>query len=387
MGKFSDFDLSAEEMIGLRQQIHSHPELAYEEFMTSDLVAERLASWGYSVDRGLGGTGVVGTLKVGDGTRRLGIRADMDALPIHETTGLPYASKSPGKMHACGHDGHTAMLLSAAKHLARSRDFNGTLNLVFQPAEEGHAGARRMIQEGFFQKFPCDAMFAMHNMPGYPAGKFGFMAGPFMASADRVTVKIIGKGGHGAVPHKTIDPVVVCASVVMALQTIVSRNVAPLDTAIISVGAIRAGEVSSVIADFAEMLITVRSLKEDVRLLLKKRITEVIHAQSAVFGATAEIIYSSNYPVLVNHAAETAFARQVALEFAGEEGLIEDFQPFTGAEDFAYFLRECPGCYFIIGNGDGEGGCMIHNPGYDFNDQILSTGAGYWVTLARRFLV
>jgi hippurate hydrolase len=279
------------------------------------------------------------------------------------------------------------MLLSAAKHLARSRDFNGTLNLVFQPAEEGHAGARRMIQEGFFQKFPCDAMFAMHNMPGYPAGKFGFMAGPFMASADRVTVKIIGKGGHGAVPHKTIDPVVVCASVVMALQTIVSRNVAPLDTAIISVGAIRAGEVSSVIADFAEMLITVRSLKEDVRLLLKKRITEVIHAQSAVFGATAEIIYSSNYPVLVNHAAETAFARQVALEFVGEEGLIEDFQPFTGAEDFAYFLRECPGCYFIIGNGDGEGGCMIHNPGYDFNDQILSTGAGYWVTLARRFLV
>jgi hippurate hydrolase len=386
MGKMVDLDLSIEEMIGLRQQIHSNPELAYQEFMTSDLVAERLASWGYSVDRGLGGTGVIGTLKVGNGTRKLGIRADMDALPIHETTGLPYASKVPGKMHACGHDGHTAMLLAAAKHLAQAKDFNGTLNLVFQPAEEGHAGARRMIQEGFFDKFPCDAMFAMHNMPGYPAGKLGFMAGSFMASADRVTVKILGKGGHGAVPHKTIDPVVVCASVVMALQTIVSRNVAPLDTAIVSVGAIHAGQASNVIADFADMLITVRALKEDVRALLEKRIIEVIHAQSAVYGATAEIVYSSNYPVLVNHVEETEFARQVGLELVGEEGILGDFQPFTGSEDFAYFLQKCPGCYFIIGNGDGEGGCMIHNPGYDFNDQILSTGASYWALLARRFL-
>lgn len=382
-----ELDSSMQEMIELRHRIHAHPELGYQEFMTSDLVAERLTAWGYEVHRGLAETGVVGTLKVGNGSRRLGLRADMDALPIHESTGLAYASKVAGKMHACGHDGHTAMLLAAARQLAQDRNFNGTLHLIFQPAEEGLAGARRMLEEGLFEKFPCDAIFALHNMPGYAAGKLGFMAGPFMASADRVTVKIIGKGGHGAVPHKTIDPVVVCASIVMALQTIVSRNISPLDTAIITVGAIHAGQVSTVIADFADMLITVRALKEEVRAVLEKRIVEVIHAQAAVFAARAEITYRSSYPVLVNDAEQTAFARQVGVELVGEENLLADLQPFTGSEDFAWLLRARPGCYFIIGNGDEEGGCMIHNPGYDFNDQIMPIGARYWALLAQRFLV
>jgi hippurate hydrolase len=391
MVKVAELEASVEEMIGLRHQIHANPELGYQEFMTGDLVAERLAAWGYAVDRGLAGTGVVGTLRLGDGSRRLGLRADMDALPIHETTGLPYASKVAGKMHACGHDGHTAMLLAAARHLAQTRNFNGTLNLIFQPAEEGLAGARRMLSEGVLEKFPCDAVFALHNMPGYPAGKLGFMAGPFMASADRVTVKVIGKGGHGAVPHKTIDPVVVCSAIVMALQTIVSRNIAPLDTAIITVGSIHAGQASNIIADFADMLITVRALREEVRAVLEKRIIEVIHAQAAVYGATAEVIYHSSYPVLINDAEQTAFARRVGVELVGEANILSNFQPFTGSEDFAYFLQACPGCYFIIGNGDGdgsgEGGCMIHNPGYDFNDGIMPIGASYWALLAQRFLV
>ncbi|HKR39932.1 MAG TPA: amidohydrolase, partial [Paraburkholderia sp.] len=242
-----------EEMIALRHEIHAHPELGFEEFVTSDLVAQRLTEWGYEVHRGLGGTGVVGTLKVGDGKQRLGLRADMDALPIHENTGLDYASRIPGKMHACGHDGHTAMLLAAAKHLAQSRNFSGTLHLIFQPAEEGLGGAKRMLDEGLFERFPCDAVFAMHNMPGFPTGKLGFRAGPFMASSDTVIIDIDGRGGHGAVPHKAIDPVVVCANVVLALQTIVSRNVPPLDMAIVTVGAIHSGDAPNVIPQTAQM--------------------------------------------------------------------------------------------------------------------------------------
>ncbi|SAL02181.1 amidohydrolase [Caballeronia arationis] len=381
-----DFLASHDEMIALRRQIHSHPELGYQEFMTSDLVAERLREWGYEVHRGLAGTGVVGTLTCGDGPRRIGLRADMDALPVHEQTGLPYASVTPGKMHACGHDGHTAMLLAAAKHLAQTRDFNGTLHLVFQPAEEGLAGARRMLEEGLLERFPCDAVFAMHNMPGFPAGHLGFRAGPFMASADQVTVRVIGRGGHGAMPHMTVDPVVVCAAIVFALQTVVSRNVAPLDMAVITVGAIHAGEASNVIPDEARMNISVRALRPDVRDELERRITRVIEAQAAVYGARAEVNYEASYPVLVNDAEMTAFAQEVAREWLGEERLIADLQPLTGSEDFAWFLRRCRGCYLIIGNGDGEGSCMVHNPGYDFNDDILMTGAGYWVRLVKSFL-
>jgi hippurate hydrolase len=376
-----------EEMIALRRSIHAHPELAYEEFATGALVAERLREWGYTVHRGLGQTGVVGQLKVGNGTRRLGLRADMDALPIHENTGLPYASKLPGKMHACGHDGHTAMLLAAAKHLAREKSFDGTLNLIFQPAEEGLAGAKKMLDDGLFEQFPCDAVFAMHNMPGFPTGKFGFMPGSFMASSDTVIIKVIGRGGHGAVPHKAVDPVVVCAQIVLALQSIVSRNVAPLDMSIITVGAIHAGEAPNVIPETAEMRLSVRALRPEVRDLLQQRITEVATGQAAVFGARAEVDYQRRYPVLVNDADMTALARQVALDWLGEDGLIRDMQPLTGSEDFAFLLERCAGSYLIIGNGDGEGGCMVHNPGYDFNDACLATGAAYWVKLAQTFLV
>jgi hippurate hydrolase len=381
-----DMQASTEEMIQLRQSIHAHPELGYQEFMTSDLVAERLAEWGYEVQRGLAGTGLVGTLKAGDGTRSIGLRADMDALPVNEQTGLPYASVHPGKMHACGHDGHTAMLLAAAKQLAKTRAFNGTLNLIFQPAEEGLAGARRMLDDGVLTQFPCDAVFAMHNMPGFPAGKLGFRAGPFMASADQVTVRVIGYGGHGAMPHKTVDPIVVCAAIVFALQTIVSRNVAPLDMAVITIGAIHAGEASNVIPDEANMNISVRALRPEVRDALEQRIRDVVQAQAAVYGARAEVTYEASYPVLVNDAAMTDFASGVARDWVGDDGMIADLQPLTGSEDFAWFLQKCPGCYLIIGNGDGEGSCMVHNPGYDFNDDILMTGAGYWVRLVERFL-
>ncbi|MEX3897071.1 M20 aminoacylase family protein [Paraburkholderia sp. BR10954] len=376
-----------QEMVALRHSIHAHPELAYEEFATGDLVAERLREWGYTVHRGLGQTGVVGQLKLGNGTRRLGLRADMDALPIHETTGLPYASKRPGKMHACGHDGHTAMLLAAARYLAHEKSFDGTLNLIFQPAEEGLAGAKKMLDDGLFERFPCDAVFAMHNMPGFPTGKLGFMPGSFMASSDTVIIKVIGRGGHGAVPHKAVDPVVVCAQIVLALQSIVSRNIAPLDMSIITVGAIHAGEAPNVIPETAEMRLSVRALRPEVRDHLQQRITEVATGQAAVFGARAEVDYQRRYPVLVNDAAMTALARQVALDWLGEDGLIRDMQPLTGSEDFAFLLERCAGSYLIIGNGDGEGGCMVHNPGYDFNDACLATGAAYWVKLAQTFLV
>ncbi|MCY1340043.1 Hippurate hydrolase [compost metagenome] len=289
--------------------------------------------------RGLGGTGVVGTLRHGDGPA-IGLRADMDALPIRETTGLPYASKIDGKMHACGHDGHTATLLAAARYLAAHKSFRGTLHVIFQPAEEGMGGAREMIKDGLFRLFPCDAVFALHNMPGHPTGKFGFLPGPFMASSDTVTIRVTGRGGHGAVPHRAVDPVVACASMVMALQSVVSRNVNPLDMAIVTVGAIEAGEVH----------------------------------------------YDRRYPVLVNDPATTELAREVAREWLGEGGLIGDMVPLTGSEDFSFMLEECPGCYLIVGNGDGEGGCMVHNPGYDFNDECLPLAATYWVRLVERYL-
>ncbi|SDC62024.1 M20 aminoacylase family protein [Paraburkholderia lycopersici] len=375
-----------EEMIALRHEIHAHPELGFEEFVTSDLVAQRLTEWGYEVHRRLGGTGVVGTLKAGDGKRRLGLRADMDALPVQESTGLDYASRIPGKMHACGHDGHTAMLLAAAKHLAQSRQFNGTLHLIFQPAEEGLGGAKRMLDEGLFERFPCDAVFAMHNMPGFPTGKLGFRAGPFMASSDTVIIDIDGRGGHGAVPHKAIDPVVVCANVVLALQTIVSRNVPPLDMAIVTVGAIHSGDAPNVIPQTAQMRLSVRALRPEVRDLLQERITALVHAQAGAYGATARIDYQRRYPVLVNDEAMTAFAQDVARDWLGDDGLIHDMAPLTGSEDFSFLLERCAGSYLIIGNGDGEGGCMVHNPGYDFNDDCLATGAAYWVHLAERFL-
>jgi hippurate hydrolase len=381
---------AAPEMVALRRQIHAHPELAFEEFATSDLVAGRLAEWDYEVDRGLGGTGVVGTLRLGAGSRSLGLRADMDALPIQETTGLPYASQQPGKMHACGHDGHTAILLSAARCIAQERGFDGTLHLIFQPAEEGLGGGRRMVEDGLFERFPCDAMFALHNMPGFPVGKFGFKEGSFMASSDSVTVTVTGRGGHGSAPHLAADPVVAAAHIIVALQTIVSRNVDPRDMAVISVGAIHGGDAPNVIPDSVLMRLTVRAYRPEIRALLRERITALVQAQAATLGVTAEVDYHWRYPALVNDVASTQFARQVALDWLGEDGLLPPLQTLTGSEDFSFMLEKCPGSYLIVGNGEGEhhatGGCMVHNPGYDFNDAILPVAASYWVQLVRRFL-
>jgi len=374
-----------DEMIALRHRIHAHPELGFKEFATSELVAGQLREWGYQVTTGVGRTGVVGTLKNGEG-RSLGLRADMDALPIQETSGVPHASRVEGVMHACGHDGHTATLLAAAQHLARSRNFKGTLQLIFQPAEEGLGGARAMLDDGLFERFPCDAVFALHNIPGHPAGHLGFYSGPFMASADTVTIKVIGHGGHGAVPHKAVDPVLVCASIVVALQSIVSRNINPQEMAIITVGSIHSGIASNVIPASADMSLSVRALTPEVRQLLERRITDLVHGQAASFGAQAQIDYQHCHPVLINHPQETALARDVAREWLGEEHLIDDLKPFTASEDFAFMLEKCPGSYLVIGNGPGEGGCQLHNPGYDFNDACLPIGASYWVKLAERFL-
>jgi hippurate hydrolase len=371
------------EATALRHRIHANPELGFEEFATSDLVAECLEKWGYEVTRGLGATGVVGTLRRGPGPS-LGLRADMDALPIEEETNLAHASRNAGKMHACGHDGHTATLLAAARHIAQSASFSGTLHLIFQPAEEGKGGAARMIEDGLLEQFPCDAVFAMHNMPGIPVGKFGFLSGPFLASADTVTVRVNGRGGHGAVPHKAVDPILVCCAIVMALQSVVSRNVDPQETAIISVGSIHAGAVSNVIPQSAEMILTVRALKREVRELLEQRIAEVVHGQAASFGATAEIDYLRLYPVLVNSEAQTELARDVARSWLGEEHLVDDLRPLTGSEDFAFVLEKCPGSYLVTGNGDS---LPLHHPGYDFNDDVLAIGATYWVKLVERFLV
>ena len=376
-----------EHWVKTRRDIHAHPELRYEENRTADIVANRLRELGYQVETGIGKTGVVGVLhgEMGPG-KSIGLRADMDALPIQERNEFPHASRHPGKMHACGHDGHVAMLLGAAQEFAENCDFQGSVVLIFQPAEEGLAGARRMIEEGVLQQFPCDAVFAAHNMPGYPVGKLGFRAGPFMASADQVTVTIQGVGGHGAMPHLTVDPVVVCASIIMALQSIVSRNVSPQDMSVITVGSINAGKASNVIADSAQMLISVRALANRVRDRLESQIKQLIHAQAQAFGATAEIHYSADYPLLINDAEMTRFASQVATDWLGEDEVLNDIVPFNGSEDFAYFLQKCPGCYLIIGNGDGEKSCMAHDPRYDFNDDILIRGAGFWVKLTEAFL-
>ncbi len=375
------------EFIQLRRDIHRHPELAFEEHRTSDLVAAKLESWGYVVHRGLGGTGVVGTLKRGTSQRCLGLRADMDALPIQETTGVEWRSVKPGLMHACGHDGHTAMLLAAAKAMAHDLNFDGTLNLIFQPAEEGGGGAVRMMADGLFEQHPCDAVFAMHNMPGTPAGHFVFRDGAAMASSDYVTLRIHGTGGHGAMPHRAADPLVAAAAIVMALQTIVSRNVDPLHTAVVTVGALHAGQANNVIPAQATLELSVRSLDPQVRRLLEQRIKTLVAAQAESFGVKAEIDWRPGYGVLVNTVAETDFARQVALDLVGPERVTLHGPALTGSEDFAFMLEKIPGSYLLIGNGDGDsaGACMVHNPGYDFNDDNIATGAAYWVALVERF--
>ena len=379
------------EFVALRRDLHRHPELAFEEHRTAALVAAKLEDWGYAVTRGLGGTGVVGTLVRGRGPRRLGLRADMDALPIQEqateASGRPWASERPGLMHACGHDGHTAMLLAAARQLAEDGAFDGTLHLIFQPAEEGGGGALCMMADGLFERFPCDAVFAMHNMPGVPQGHLVLREGAAMASSDYATITLTGIGGHGALPQHAADPVVAAASLVMALQTVVSRNVDPLQAAVVTVGALHAGQANNVIPATATLELSVRALDRGVRTLLEQRIRALAEAQAASFGVRAEVAWRPGYAVLVNSAAETAFAREVALEVVGAERVVPQGPPLTGSEDFAFMLERVPGSYLLVGNGDGPGSCMVHNPGFDFNDDNIAVGSAFWVRLAQRYLV
>jgi len=375
------------EFVELRRRIHAHPELGFEEFETSRLVAEKLKAWGYEVTEGVGGTGVVGRLKVGEGSRTIGIRADMDALPIVEATGLPYASQVHGKMHACGHDGHTAILLAAAHYFAQTRNFSGTLNLIFQPAEEGQGGAVRMMEDGLFERFPCDAVYALHNAPGVPVGQFIVQTGAMAASGDVVTITLSGKGMHGAMPHLSRDPVVAAASIVMALQTIVSRNVPPADAAVVSVGAIQAGSTHNVVPETATILLTVRTLNKAVQQLIETRLREIVESQARSFDVAAEIDYQPVCRVLMNTGKETALAREAIAAVVGAENILPMPPGMMGGEDFSWMLEKVPGCYVALGNGvEGHGSCMIHNPGYDFNDQALPIGVSYWAALVEQYL-
>jgi hippurate hydrolase len=372
-----------DEFIALRRDFHQYPELAFQERRTSKIIAAKLSSWGYQVATGIAGTGIVASLTRGGGGKRIGIRADMDALPIEEATGLPYASNNPGVMHACGHDGHTTILLAAARYLAENGVFNGTVRLIFQPAEEIGAGARKMISEGLFDRFPVDAVFGLHNWPGVAAGQFGFVAGPAMASVDQAVIRIVGKGGHGAEPHRAVDPVLATAAFITALQSVVSRNVDPQEMAVVTVGSIHAGTASNVIPDSVELKLTMRSFSDSVRQQLQQRIPALARAQAESFGATAEVDYRLGFPALINHADETEFAREVAIGALGHAVVEAGFRPRTASEDFAFMLEAQPGSYLFVGNGDGA---PLHNPQYDFNDAIIAPAARYWVRLAETFL-
>lgn len=381
-----DFREKLPELASIRHHLHAHPELSFAEEQTAAFVAEKLVSWGYEVTTNVGGLGVVARMTIGSGRRSIAIRADMDALPITENTGLEYASRYPGKMHACGHDGHTTMLLGAAQYLSQTRRFNGTLTLVFQPAEEAGigSGAQAMIADGLFERFPFDAIYGLHNHPGAPEGMILVRSGPIMASADTVRLTIHGKGGHAARPHLTIDPVVVACSIVVSLQVVISRNVDPTQTAVMTVGTIHAGKASNVIPDSASLDISVRSFNSNVRDLLEERIRRMVTSIAAAHGATAEIDYVRGYPVVVNTPGETGFAREVAEELVGKSNVATcDLIP--GSEDFAYYLERKPGCFLRLGNGVDS--AFVHNARYDFADASLPVGAALWTRLAERYLV
>lgn len=374
------------ELTEIRHHLHQYPEIGLSEVQTSDYVAKKLEAMGYEVTRGLAKTGLVATLRNGTSGRSVGIRADIDALPIQEETGAEYASKIPGMMHACGHDGHTTMLLGAAKLLAERRQFDGTVHLIFQPAEENFGGAKIMVEEGLFDRFPCDAVFALHNDPALPFGHFAFREGPIMAAVDECHITLNGKGGHGAEPQDTADPIVAGASIVMALQTIVSRNIHPMDPAVVTIGAFHAGSASNIIPERAEIVVGIRSFDADVRDQLERRITEIAKSQAASFGMTATVAYERSYDATINHKAETDFARALALEFAGESRVREMTRPTMGSEDFAYMLKERPGTYFFLGGQKSPDDPQLHHPRYDFNDDLLPIGATFWVELAERWL-
>ena len=380
----------------VRRDIHAHPELCFKEVRTADVVAQKLTEWGIPIHRGMGVTGVVGIVHGRDGGasgRGIGLRADIDALPMQEFNTFAHASKYQGKMHACGHDGHTAMLLAAAQHFAKHRNFDGTVYLIFQPAEEGGGGARVMIEDGLFEQFPMQAVYGMHNWPGMPVGTFAVSPGPVMASTSEFKITIRGKGGHAAMPHTGIDPVPIACQMVQTFQTIISRNKKPVDAGVISVTMIHAGEATNVVPDSVELQGTVRTFTVEVLDLIEKRMRQVAEHTCAAHDATCEFEFVRNYPPTINSPAEAEFARKVMTTIVGEERVLAQ-EPTMGAEDFAYMLQAKPGAYCFIANGEGDhremghggGPCMLHNPSYDFNDDLIPLGATYWVKLAEDWL-
>jgi amidohydrolase len=384
------------QLTAIRRDLHAHPELCFQEQRTSELIAQTLTGWNIPIHRGLGTTGVVGIIEgtLGHSSKALGLRADMDALPITEHNTFAHASRHPGKMHACGHDGHTAMLLAAAQQLAAQRaQFDGTVYAIFQPAEEGGGGAREMIKDGLFTRFPMQAIFGAHNWPGMPVGTMALKDGPCFASSNEFKITLRGKGAHAAMPHLGIDPIPVACQMVQAFQTIISRNQRPIDAGVISVTIIQSGEATNVIPDSCHIQGTVRSFTLDVLDMIEQRMREVATHTCAAFGAECDFSFKRNYPPTINHTEPTQFVREVMAEVVGADH-VEEFEPTMGAEDFSYFLLEKPGCYFLIGNGDGAhrvgghglGPCMLHNPSYDFNDALIPLGAKLWVQLARRWL-
>jgi amidohydrolase len=386
----------AASIAAIRRDIHAHPELCFEEVRTADLVAAKLTEWGIPIHRGMGTTGVVGIVQGRDGGKSgkaMGLRADMDALPMQEFNTFAHTSQHAHKMHACGHDGHTAMLLAAAQHFAKHRNFDGTVYLIFQPAEEGGGGAREMIKDGLFEKFPMQAVFGMHNWPGPQVGRFAASPGPVMASSNEFKITIKGKGGHAALPHTSVDPVPIACAMVQAFQTIISRNKKPIDAGVISVTMIHAGEATNVIPDSCELQGTVRTFTLEVLDMIEQRMQEIAQHTAAAFGTTCEFEFARNYPPTINTANEANFARQVMASIVGADN-VDVQEPTMGAEDFAYMLQAKPGCYVFIANGDGAhremghggGPCMLHNPSYDFNDDLIPLGATYWVRLAEQWL-
>ena len=374
------------EMTEWRRDIHAHPELGFEERRTSDLVAQKLAGFGYEVFRGIGKTGIVGRLRAGSSARSIGLRADMDCLPIEEATNLPYRSQNTGRMHACGHDGHTTMLLGAARYLAETRNFDGTLHLIFQPAEEGLGGGKAMVDDGLFDRFPCDAIFGMHNRPGLAVGKFQIRTGPMMAGGAYFDIAVSGRGAHGARPESGVDPVIAASHIAIALQTIVSRNIRPVDTAVVSVTRIHAGAAYNVIPDSAALGGTARCFSRDTMALIEANMRRIASGVAAGFGATAELDFRVIFPPLVNDATEAGFVAETAAELVGDAGVNRNGGLVMASEDFSYMLECRPGAYIQIGNGEGEGGCEVHNPGYDFNDAALPFGASLFARLAERKL-
>ena len=377
----------AEEMTAWRRDIHAHPELRFEEHRTSDLVARKLAEWGIEVHRGIAGTGVVGVLRSGNSGRSIGLRADMDALPMPEETGLPHASTIPGKMHACGHDGHTTMLLGAAKYLAETKNFDGTVHFLFQPGEEGGAGARIMIEEGLFQRFPCDSVYGIHNDPGLNLGETSVVAGPILAASDGVVITVQGRGGHAARPHLSLDPILVGAQIVVAIQGIVARKVDPLDSAVISLCQFHAGTANNVIPNTAVISGTVRTLRPETRDEMQRLITQIVQSTAAMYDAEAVVEYRRGYPPTVNHEAETERAALAAAKVMGVEKVIRKRPPAMGAEDFSYMLIERPGCFLKLGQAAADkGGVPVHNTKYDFNDDALPIGASFFAAIVEQEL-